>query len=292
MVTEIFSGDYTGAVVTSTFRARQLGRRMAELRRAAELSQRDAATIAGCSQGLIAQYENGKAPIKPERLPKLLRAYGADDATIAKLASMRAEANDQGWWTILPGEIGDFVALEYDAATERAFELEVIPGPLQTEAYAREVHVLRGGLSPQEIDGRVAGRMQRKNRLTAAVNPLDLTATISESALLRCVEPGDMIGAAQLRYLHEVAQLSNVHLHILPISRGRHAGMQGGYILLTFPDEMLHDMAWQEYALGGAVVDVAADVAKLVRLDSEIRGQALGCDESLAMIADLVQKIL
>ncbi|MGQ0779425.1 MAG: DUF5753 domain-containing protein [Pseudonocardiales bacterium] len=215
--------------------------------------------------------------------------YGATDR-LAILEELRGEASKRGWWSTarLPEWLASYVALEAEATVVRSLELELIPGLLQTQDYARELHVLRGALAEGEIDRRVAARARRQESLTAE-NPLQLFAIVSESALQRCAARPDDVAIAQLEYLHHRAQLPNVHLQILPFELGRHSGMSGAFTLLSFPEQLLPDIGWQEYALGGHVIDDESSVASLDRLFTKIRGQALGVHESLTRLADLVE---
>lgn len=276
-----------------TVRAWQLGRTLAGLRKAASITQKRAAELIECSQSRIAQIEDGKLPIKKIELDYLLREYGVDPAEIMQLEQLRIEVErgEQGWWSGLPGWLGGFMGLEQAARMVRTVEGELIPGLLQTEAYAREQHELRGTLTAPEIDARVAARLQRQYRLTAAVEPLELHAVVSQSALQWCKEAGDETGAAQLRYLYERAQLPNVDFRILAYRRGRHSGMQGAYSLLSFPDKALPVVAWYEHALSGRVIDEAPAIDRLTRLFDAIRGQALDANDSLTMLADLVNTL-
>ncbi|MGH3847568.1 MAG: DUF5753 domain-containing protein, partial [Pseudonocardiaceae bacterium] len=169
----------------------------------------------------------------------------------------------------------------------RCFELENIPGLLQTESYIRTLHALDTRLSAREVDRRIPARLKRQERLVGP-DPLQLTAVMSEGALQRCA--GDTrVAAAQLAHLIEAAELPYVELRILPFGHGLHVGMAGSFSVLSFPDGLLPDVAYQEYVVGGHVIDDRSAVLALDKLFSELRGQALGCDESLAMIAQLAE---
>ncbi|HEY6425102.1 MAG TPA: Scr1 family TA system antitoxin-like transcriptional regulator, partial [Pseudonocardiaceae bacterium] len=65
--------------------------------------------------------------------------------------------------------------------------------------------------------------------------------------------------------------------------------MSGAFTLLSFPDGLLPDAGWQEYALGGHLIDDEGDVASLSTLYEKLRDQALGQDESLTLLAGLVK---
>ncbi|MGH3785752.1 MAG: Scr1 family TA system antitoxin-like transcriptional regulator [Pseudonocardiaceae bacterium] len=70
---------------------------------------------------------------------------------------------------------------------------------------------------------------------------------------------------------------------------GLHVGVAGPFSLLSFPERMLADVAWQEYAIGGHVIDERAIMSRLTTLFDELHSQALGADESLTLIAQLAK---
>jgi hypothetical protein len=222
---------------------------------------------------------------------RFLRLYHVDKETAVALEEMRREGKQRGWWSTyrLPAWLGDLVGLEADAVTERVIELELIPALLQTEDYARAVHVAAPHMPPgAEVERRVAARMQRQQRLTEP-NPLMLSAVISEAALRRVMAQPD-VAPGQLQRLASDAKLRNVTLLVLPFGAGFHGSMSGSFALLDFGLEVSLDVGYQEYAAGGHLVD-DQDVVKLLSdLHDLLRGQALDADESLAMITELAQQ--
>jgi transcriptional regulator with XRE-family HTH domain len=274
-----------------TVRRKQLGAALRQLREAAKISMDEVAAHLDRSRSGISQMETGRtAPRKPD-LESLLRLYGADDQTAAALEELRREGSKRGWWSTykLPDYLADLVGLEDDAIKERVVELELIPALLQTPDYAKAVHVV-GSYSPPaaEIERRVAVRMQRQRRLVGA-EPLEFSAVVSEAALLRTAADPD-VGPEQLRHLVEKAELLNVSLRVLPFRVGLHGSMSGSFILLDFAPGVSVSAAYQEYAAGGHMVDDQDVVRLLSDLHNRLRGQALGDDESLALIAELAQQ--
>lgn len=274
-----------------TIRRRQLGIELQRLREAAGINRAAAASAIGCSPARIGHIEAGRnAPSKTDLIVLIRDIYGADEETLAALEQLRTEASRRGWWSTfgLPEALSGYIGLETDAASVRTLELELIPGLLQTEEYARAVYSLRGQFSAKEIDRRVAVRMQRQDRLTEP-EPLQLTAVISQAALERCAQH-DTVGAAQLQQLIKRAAGPNVELRVLPFSIGLHVGIAGPFSLLSFPDELLADIAYQEYVIGGHIIDDDSVVSQLATLFSKLRSQALDANESLAMISELAEQ--
>jgi transcriptional regulator with XRE-family HTH domain len=285
------STGYDARMAGPTIRRRQLGIELQRLREEAKVTRPDAAAAIGCSPARIGHIESGRNVLGKAELIVLLRDhYGADVATLDTLEELRQEASQRGWWSTygLPEWLAGYVGLESDAASVRCLELEVIPGLLQTEAYARALYALRGQLSGKEVDRRVAARMKRQERLTGRNASCKLTAVVSEAALQRCARH-PAVAAEQLAQLVDRAKWRNVELRVLPLDLGLHDGMSGPFSLLSFPDRLLGDAAYQEYAVGGHVIDDPSIVSALATLFDKLRGQALGTSESLAMITELAE---
>jgi transcriptional regulator with XRE-family HTH domain len=272
-----------------TLRKRQLGIELRRLRDAATISREAAAAEIACSPTKITHLESGRNSPRKAELKVLLQFYGASAEEHATLEELRLEASQRGWWSTarLPEWLAAYVGLETDATSLRSVEIELIPGLLQTEAYAREIHRLGDHMTaPDEIERRVAARMQRQRRLTEPT-PLQLSVVVSEAALHRCANH-PTVAREQLNRLIERADLPNVELRVLPFAAGLHPSMMGSFALLSFPDALLPDAGYQEYAVGGHVIDDQVIVGRLDKLYSALRGQALGADESLAVISELL----
>lgn len=272
-----------------SIRRRQLGAALRQLRVDANETREQTAFVLGCSPTKVTYLESGRNVIGKTELIVLIQHYGAEEK-LATLEELRQEANKRGWWSTarLPEWLAAYVGLETEASSVRSFEMELIPGLLQTGQYAREVHALRGHLTSDDLERRVKARLRRQERLTAS-DPLQLSAVVSEAALARCARQPSVAGD-QFRQLLDWANRPNIEIRVLPFDVGLHSGMAGAFTVLSFPDELLPDAGWQEYALGGHIIDDASDVAFLATLYDELRSQALGCDESLTLLAELAEK--
>lgn len=271
-------------------RRKQLGAELRRLREAAELRMEDAATALDCARSRISHIETGRNAVRKPDLEVLLRLYGATDRLEA-LEELRREGTKRGWWSVyrLPEWLQAYIGFEADAVELRALELELIPGLLQTESYARAVHIAGHHMTPSEdVERRVGARMQRQARLTAP-NPLTLSVVISEAALRRALALGP-IGVEQLDHLTASAKLPNVNLHVLPFDVGVHRSMSGSFTLLSFAPGVSPDIAYQDHAVGGHLVDDQDVVGLLGGLYDELRDQALVADESLTFISELTQR--
>lgn len=288
---ETVTCGYDACMLGPTVRRRQLGRALRLLREQSGLRTEDAARELDCARSKISHMEGARNPINKPDLDALLRLYHADQETAVALEEMRREGKQRGWWSTykLPAWLGDLVGLEADAVTERVVELELVPALLQTEDYARAVHIAGPHrASSAEIERRVAARMQRQKRLIEP-NPLTLSAIISEAALRRLMAQPE-VAAGQFQRLVSDAQLPNVSLLVLPFSAGVHGSMSGSFALLDFGLEISLDIGYQEYAAGGHIVDDQDVVRLLSDLHDSLRGQALDADESLAFVTELAHQ--
>lgn len=270
-------------------RRRQLGAELRSLRNSAGLTMEHAAAVLDCARSRIGHIENGRNSIRKPELKVLLDLYGAGDDDHETLEELRQQASKRGWSSTyrLPSWLKRYVEMETDAITMRSFENEVIPGLLQTEEYVRRVHAVAAHLiKPEEIDRHVAARKRRQSRLTDDEAPLDYATVVSEAAFQRALGDPE-IGPAQLARVIELAQRPNVTLHVLPFAAGLHPSMAGSFMLLTFDPEVALPFGYEEYTVGGQVVDDPSGVERLADLWDLLRSQALTADESLHWLSEL-----
>ena len=178
----------------------------------------------GWSPAKVSRYELGQGTFPLEEIEKLLDYYGVTDGRRAQLLDLAAEANERAWWSeyadALSPQYMEFIGLEAEAAAELVWQVVAVPGLLQTEAYARAVHTAHQRVvhmpPPGVFERRVAVRMIRQQVLTTRNPPLQLSAVIDESVLLRTVGSEEVM-LQQLLHLAEVSRLQNVELRILPL---------------------------------------------------------------------------
>jgi transcriptional regulator with XRE-family HTH domain len=266
-----------------TMRKRRLGEELRKLREASGVAAEQAAAELDCSVAKIRHIEGGRnAPSKSD-LTVLCNLYGAGADVHAVLEEIRKSASKPGWWSTyrLPKWLQTYVGAEADAHTVSNFELELIPGLLQTEAYARALHELVGA---SDIGRKVAARGKRQERLTAEDDPLTLHAIISEAALRRL--NGAEFGKQQFRHLITMAERPNIHLQVLPFSVGLHVSLSGGFVLLDFDPEVSMPAGYLEYAAGGQLVDDPVVVGTLRERFATLREQAMSERDSVDFIRE------
>ncbi len=265
----------------------RLGQQLRPRREAKGITRAAAAHAIGRTDSHVRHIETGRtAPSKTE-LIVLVQLYEIGGDLLAELEDLRTEASKRGWWSIygLPETAAVYVGLESDATDVRCVEHVNIPGLLQSESYMRRQFELRK-LTAKIADKRTGARVRRQDRLSGEPEPLRLSAVISEAVLHRCARD-PVVGPAQFDQLLDRATWPNIEVRVLPFDLGMHAGMEGSFSLLSFPEGLLADVAYPENVSGGHLVDDPPSVTRLAMLFDELRSQALAPEESLAMIAQL-----
>jgi transcriptional regulator with XRE-family HTH domain len=240
-----------------------LGAQLRRLREAAGVTRGDAGYRIRASESKISRMELGRVGFKERDVSDLLELYGVAEASEREtLLALARDANTPGWWNqyrdLVPTWFQPFVGLEEAASLIRTYEVQFIPGLLQTKEYARAVISLDTGATGAEIDRRASLRMARQRLLTRP-DPPKLWAIIDEAALRRPIG-GDDVMRAQLEALIEATKLTNVTLQVLPFTAGGHSAAGGMFTILRFPDEDVPDVVFLEQLTSALYLDKPQEV--------------------------------
>ncbi|MYY00908.1 MULTISPECIES: DUF5753 domain-containing protein [unclassified Streptomyces] len=183
-----------------------------------------------------------------------------------------------------PAKILDWVRLERTARVISAYEALLIPGLLQTEAYARALYEARvPAYTEQEIVQHVAARMERRAVLDREMPPR-VGYVIEESVLERPLG-GEAVLKEQLLHLLECMRTMNhLTLQVMPTRRHTHAGLNGPMKLMATKEG--RHLVYQEGQGGATLISKPERVSDLFDLFGTLRAQALTPWES----AELIQK--
>lgn len=168
----------------------------------------------------------------------------------------------------------------------RQYESLLIPGLLQTPAYARAVFLGYQPTAPEEvIDDLVAVRMERAHLLDDPTRPL-LWVVMDEAALRRVVGgPGVM--AEALRHVAALMRKRRVIVQVVPFSAGAHASLHGPLKLMYFTDAP--PLSFVEASGTGQLMDDPATVARHQLSYDLLRAEALTPKQSLALISSVAE---
>ncbi|MGV9212953.1 helix-turn-helix domain-containing protein [Micromonospora sp. RB23] len=241
-----------------------LGAQLRRLRESSGVTREGAGWEIRSSESKISRMELGRVGFKERDVSDLLTLYGvSDEGERAALLKLARDANSPGWWhrygDVLPSWFQSYLGLEAAAALIRSYEVQFVPGLLQTREYARAVVLLgHGGAGVAEIDRRVDLRMQRQQLLLRDKPPL-LWAVVDEAALRRPIGGAEVM-RDQLTALIEATKSPTVRLQVIPFAAGGHAAAGGAFTILRFGDQELPDIVYIEQLTSALYLDKRDDL--------------------------------
>jgi transcriptional regulator with XRE-family HTH domain len=277
-----------------TVRRRILGAQLRRLRESSGVTRQEAADAIHAAEAKIGRIELGKVGLDERNVVDLLALYGIheDHERDALLALVR-EANRPGWLQAysgaLPAWFRPYVDLEEAAQVIRTYEVQFIPGLLQTADYARAVIGRGAAHRSEDVDRRVELRLRRQQILTSAT-PARLWAVIDEAALWRPIGGPD-VTRAQLRALLDAARLENITVQVMPFRVGGHAGEAGAFTVLRYPEPELPDIAYVEQLTGAMYLERDEDIDHYSAAMERLCVQSASPDESVDLISKMIREI-
>jgi hypothetical protein len=242
----------------------QLGGQLRALRKAKRVSRERAGWEIRASESKISRMELGRVPFKERDVADLLTLYGvADDDDRNALLRLARQASAPGWWQqfgdVVPSWFLSYLGLEESASLIRTYEVQFVPGLLQTADYARAVIQLgHHDKDDAEIEKRTELRRHRQNVLRRSTPP-QLWAVIDEAVLRRRVGTRAVM-REQVESLIQATRLPHVRLQVIPFDAGGHAPAGCPFAILRFPERGLPDVVYVEQLTSAVYLDKPADV--------------------------------
>ncbi|MEU6406555.1 helix-turn-helix transcriptional regulator [Streptomyces sp. NPDC046985] len=267
-----------------------VGVQLAGFREDAGLSQDQAARELGFSAAKLSRIESGKGRRPPAEsdVRALLRIYGTDAYESSVLLKLLRRAGEPGWWQrydkrLMPEWFDRLVGLQEAAAAIRTFEIQYVPGLLQTPAYARAV-VERGlpTASAGEVQRRVELRTRRTELLTRSDAPR-LWAVLDESVLLRVLGSREVM-REQLSHLVETAQRGNVTVQIVPLDVTHASAPNVPITYLRFGGLDLPDVVYLEHIRSANFLEDRDETEEYRIALDRLADEALTPQKSLALL--------
>jgi transcriptional regulator with XRE-family HTH domain len=244
-----------------TVRRRRLAAELRGIRESRGKSGDAVAAALKWSPSKISRYERARTGLRPREVERLLDYYGITGSHRALLLGLAEDAAQKGWWEefadTLSEDYQQFIGLEHEATAIAIWHVDVVPGLLQTEAYAR--HIISSysrvePVAPGMIGRLVKVRMQRQQVLDR--DGLALTVVLDESVLTRRI--GDQSAMyEQLQRLAREAERPNLTLRILPLS-AQHTVFGESFVIFGFGEDseaMLQDVVSTEQLRSGFTLE-------------------------------------
>ncbi|MFF0481236.1 Scr1 family TA system antitoxin-like transcriptional regulator [Streptomyces sp. NPDC004435] len=263
-----------------------LGKILKVLRQNAGLSQAQLAADTHCSEDLVSAMERGVRTPQPEfllRAEDVLRAGGVLAAAVedTERAIARARVRHPDWFR-------SFAAAEASAVALHYYEVQAVPGLLQTEAYARAVMRHRRPVWDEEtIEKWVADRLARQSIFDKW--PPTTISFVLEEAILRRPTGGADVHREQLRHIARIANRRTVHLQVMPLGWEEHPSLDGAFTLLTPPGR--REVAYTEIYGHPRLITAPEEVHVYSDRYGIIRAQALTPRESLELIEKMLGEL-
>ncbi|MFI0924200.1 helix-turn-helix domain-containing protein [Streptomyces sp. NPDC021012] len=246
-------------------------------RKRAGLTQEQFAPMVGYSVPMIASIEQGRRlPSKRfvDRSEEVLDAFGVIKAAAKHLTRKAGLAK---WFE-------EWADLEPLAVTLYTFENRLVPGLLQTSAYARTLFEEQiPAMGDDKIESNLIRRMERTRILTE--RPETIFSFIIEEHVLRRQVAGPEVMREQIDHILALGERRNIDIQVMPQSRGHHAGLDGPLYLLETEEN-----AWYAYCEGQETGQLISDpkvVSILQQRYARMRTQALSVEASVGLLREI-----
>jgi transcriptional regulator with XRE-family HTH domain len=271
-----------------------LGRQLQALREKAGLTFQQAADAIYSSEWTIRRMERAEGGLKPLTLKSLLVAYGVTDVReIDAFLALARDASRPGWWHSYGDALPDWfkvaIGLEESASVIRAYEPQVVPGLLQTEAYVRAITAASFPSESQEDSERkVALRLARQDLLKRPAPP-QYRVVLEETVLRRPIGGADIM-RAQLQHLIDMAAQPSITIQILPFTAGWHPAMYGMFWIYRFPDDTMPDVVYSEGLTSAYYLNKPEETTQYTQALDQMSAQAATPDQTITMMRNILKE--
>ncbi|MFD9333238.1 helix-turn-helix domain-containing protein [Streptomyces sp. NPDC060028] len=266
---------------------RMLGQELRALREARGLTLRQVAPVIRGSVSKISRLERGESPPKRRDVLDLARHYGANADDMWMIERLLELGRTSEWYEqfsdVTPDFLKRLIQMEGDAEEICVYENLVVPGILQTTAYARcMVEAAMPSAHPDEIARVVELRRQRQLRLMEGSLPR-VTVLLEEGILYRRYGEHEVM-REQLDHLLEACGVAKVNIRVLMMSRAYSATPPYPIMHLKFGDPEQSELAYVEHISSATYVTRPRALDDYRNALTKLRQAAESMDDSRALI--------
>ncbi|MFC4534229.1 helix-turn-helix domain-containing protein [Sphaerisporangium dianthi] len=260
----------------------QFGTELRKFRLSSGFTQRRLCDAIHLSVSQLSMIENG------HRAPTMDLARRADEilglgTTLTGFLDRLNRAAAQ-----LPRWFRPWLDYEREAEALRMWEPLMVPGLLQTEAYARAILSRKPGITGEDVEEQVRARMDRQSILERTVPPM-LWVILEEGVLHRAVTEAEVM-RGQVEHLIYISENPHISLQILPFSACSVVGLMGGFVIADMPKGSPPAAYIESQSTEDRVSDRSNEVQGLALRYDLIRADALPRCESLKMIKEMMRR--
>ncbi|GAB3288911.1 helix-turn-helix domain-containing protein [Parasphingorhabdus pacifica] len=275
---------------------RWIGLNLRQLRKEAGKERTEVMQRLGLSRAQVGHLETAeRLPSKPV-LEILLDFYGKRERLPDFLRIVEAARKGKNWWDKLSDAVPPwfdlFLGLEAGAADVLSFDAYVMPGLLQTPAYAEAVIRADPELTDEQVQQRVELRVGRQRIFDREDDPVRLWTVIDEAVLTRLRGRTEVM-TEQLDHLIKMSERPGVDVQILPRTAGAHLAQSGSFQILKFLSEMTGDpgVVYLEGLVEGRYYEKPEEVALYERAMTRLQVQAATPEDSRTILRQAVQEV-
>jgi transcriptional regulator with XRE-family HTH domain len=274
----------------------RLGRQLRGLRLKAGLSGEELAERIGTNQSRVSRTELAKFRASLDMVRKWLDVTGASEAERQELLEMAEQSlvEMESYRYIFRGSLdtGQQIALQQEdvSARIRHFQPFMIPGLLQTPAYARAVLTAGRVADETGLDEAVATRMKRGERIrepgAAAYHVVLMEQALRWQPL--GITPADRVDA--WRQVIDVATVDHITLQVIPLDTATAKTPLCGFVITEFrPESGESPIAQVELPAVDMTFHGEKDLAEFELLWRAMLDAALGPQESAKYLRRLLR---
>jgi len=209
---------------------------------------------------------------------------------VSRLLDLARVARQRDWLAPykdhFPSAFAAYLGLEMQASALYFYQPMIIPGILQTDAYAAAVIPATAPAAPPDERREMSKRLraERQQKLLNTDGPM-IDVVIDESVLHR-VFGGSEVMHDQLQHLLVLGRSPHVTIRVLPFTSSVNT-IGGPFVVLEFADQSDIDTVYLENAVSSShVLDREDGVAMHRQVFDRLAAAALSPEESLSYIED------
>jgi len=276
------------ADLSPTVRQRELGVRLRELRTAKNLTVEMVAKELLCSPTKISRAETGVRRATLRDVRDLCQIYEVDPETSAELMELAKDAYQPGWWAKYDDlKITPLIGMEQSASAITSFGMYFFPALLQSADYARAIIK---GIAPKIedkiLDGRVAARMERQQKLFEGSKPPKHRVVLDEAVLRRHIG-GPAVMRAQLDQVLSVMRDDKTTVQVIPYTAGAYGAHDSNFTYLEFVGTKLPDLVFVETLVSQLYIERPDEVDRYSEALDHLRDAALNPRDSAKKIEEI-----
>ncbi|MGX1542847.1 helix-turn-helix domain-containing protein [Streptomyces adustus] len=274
-----------------TARRRRLSIELKKLREQSSLTCAQVGAALDWSGSKVNRMETGSGRVQPSDIDALCRYYDTSEELREFLKSLARQAKVRGWWQVhgsgVPEWFNIYIGLEQDASRFRQYQCELIPGLMQTHAYASELHRAGAHMAVEDIERAVQVRMERQTWLARQDAP-DAWFIVNEGALRKVIGDRSLM-RDQIERVLESARLPTVTLQVLPFDSGT-CPVTGSFTMLGFPAPEDPDLVYRDGITDAVYLEGEHHVREYDRTFDGLRAAALSPQRSNRLVETVLKE--